>query len=156
MADDIEAFLKRAAERRKSQQGGQPARPQAAPAQPVPTPQRPQAFQPQATPAPMITRVEPEVIDAELVDEEDFSRLTDRHLQDRHLAQEVGLADDKMDAHIHEVFDHRVGRLAHRKRANPLAQESTAAMLMELLQSPQGLQQAVLLREIFDRPDHRW
>lgn len=150
MADDIEAFLRRAAERRKQQAGRKPT------AAPRPRPEYTDSRRERH-----VKQVQPEdvVIQAELVDDGSLGGLSNRHLQDTHLAETVENADENMDAHIQQVFDHQVGRLSHRDQQPTsdvaLSGDLTQAIIL-MLQSPQGLQQAILLSEIFERPIDRW
>lgn len=76
------------------------------------------------------------------------------------LGDEVALADDKLESHLHQKFDHSVSRLAHReigpgvssrREASPLA-ESVARMF----QSAETVRQVVILNELFRRPEDRW
>lgn len=151
MSDDIEAFLRRAAQRRKEQAGRKAA--------PAPKP-RPEYTDSRSERK--IRQAPPEevYVEAEIVDDQaGLSQLSNRHLQGDHLANSVGQADDKMDAHIQKVFDHNVGHLAHDTpptASETLADGDIAKTLISMLQSTHGVQQAFLLREIIDRPEHRW
>ncbi|QDS89785.1 hypothetical protein EC9_39850 [Rosistilla ulvae] len=151
MADDIEAFLRRAAQRRKEQ-----AARKAAPA----AKSRPEYTDSRAERTIRQVRPEEVVVEAEIVDDSaGISDLSSRHLQADHLANTVGQADDKMEAHIQKVFDHQVGRLASEPSEpviHSVVDDDIAKTLISLLQTPQGVQQAFLLREIIDRPEHRW
>lgn len=79
------------------------------------------------------------------------------------LGSEVALADDRMEAQLHEKFDHRVGTLA------PLAASSTgpqgggaekenvaAREFRELIARPGGMRQLVIANEVLRRPEERW
>ncbi len=163
MARDIEEFLRKAAERRKQQQnqgGGAPAptnqqsRP---PAPPRPQPPRPQPRQE------FIPTNEIEVIAPRGESIQDHVR---RHINTnditqhaRQLGEEVALADDKIDAHIHQKFDQGLGTLASGR--DPYAQDSNNTMnrdlgqhdLLDLLREPKTLRQAILVSEILKRPN---
>jgi hypothetical protein len=181
MADEIEEFIRRAAERRKQQaQGQQPAR--RPPAQ-QPAAQKPPAQRPPAPPKPrpplappMSPRpvVEAEVVSAELaehVSSHVASHLDTHQFAERaaHLGEETALSDDRLEARLHQKFDHRVGRLTktslnqvedipdpgQRLAAAPAVSLSPQA-LVQMLQSPQQLRGAIILKEVLDRPEHNW
>src|SRR5437764_1456772 len=119
MKDEVEEFLRRVAQMRaqaESQARGQQQRP--APQRP-PKPQRP-ASPGRLVPPPQSAPLPVEIVDAELADAVD--RLGQRVRSDlreteqiaehaRHLGQEVDGTDSKMQAHLHQVFDHKLGQL---------------------------------------------
>ncbi|QDV57720.1 hypothetical protein [Rosistilla oblonga] len=152
MSDDIEAFLRRAAQRRK-EQAARKAAPTAKP--------RPQYTDSRAERKIREQQVE-EIVEPEIIEQADgFSQLSSRHLQAEHFAGGVGQADDKMDAHIQQVFDHQVSKLASEpadvsSQSQALADGEIAKALIDMLQTSNGVQQAFLLREIIERPTHRW
>jgi hypothetical protein len=187
--DEVEEFLRRAAARRAAAQQQQ-QRPPVPPPQPAWTPPPPQpAFQPRPQqpvrrpanlaevvilePVQTISPVEAEVVDAELAEQPD--RLGRYVVQDlrgaqeieartRQLGAEVDQADEKLEAHLQQVFDHSVGRL--KKQATdsvpktPEAGEQaplvTAASIAELFCSPPALRNAIILAEVLHRPEERW
>ncbi|HUT91953.1 MAG TPA: hypothetical protein VMY37_20830 [Thermoguttaceae bacterium] len=79
---------------------------------------------------------------------------------------------DVMEGHLHDVFDHRLGALggtpgesaeaAHADEAEALDDRissvpvAAAAGLAAILADATSLRQAILLNEIFQRPEHRW
>jgi hypothetical protein len=73
-----------------------------------------------------------------------------------HLGEEVGLADEHMEAHITQKFDHQVGSMetGESAQAGAGSSESTidAADLAALLRNPKTLRHAVLLSEILNPP----
>ncbi|MHB8952497.1 MAG: hypothetical protein ACYC4U_05920 [Pirellulaceae bacterium] len=160
MADDLEAFLRQAAQRRA--QHANAARRPAAPAPPPPRgplaapPPKPQ---PQPHPHP---KTAPPVV-AEVVAPSEPTRLGTRvstaafEQRAEHLGEEVGLADEHMEAHLAQRFDHQVGSQPPSAPADRVAElgerlldpETLAAMLAD----PTSLRQAVLLSEILARPD---
>ena len=93
-----------------------------------------------------------------------------------HLASDVGERLPKVgetaDARLHDVFDHglsRIGAVPGESARPAQPEEATApedritslpataaAGLAAILASPVGLRQAILLNEIFQRPEHRW
>ncbi|MGD9720886.1 MAG: hypothetical protein AB7O59_14440 [Pirellulales bacterium] len=170
---EIEQFLKRASQRR----GERPARERAARTQPPPkAPQRSPARTPRSATPPAPLREEP--VDVEPVETRDFDAVAasvEQHIGRRdftqrteHLADDIVRADQQMEAHLHEAFDHRVGTLPDQasrqgearatdtgteaQRAAPAA----AAALVEILRTPQGMRQAIVLGEILARPVERW
>ncbi|MEZ6090948.1 MAG: hypothetical protein R3C05_23595 [Pirellulaceae bacterium] len=151
MADDIEAFLRRAAQRRKEQAGRK-----------QPAPPRPRPEYTDSRTERQVQRERPEdiVVEAELIDDTaGLSQLAGHHLKNEHLASQIEMADEKMEAHLTKVFDHSVGKLGPGQSfdaSQAMAEGDIAKTLISLLQSPQGLQQALLLREVIDRPTHRW
>jgi hypothetical protein len=79
----------------------------------------------------------------------------------RHLGEQIGQLDNRMEAHLHQKFDHALGKLASRD-ATP-AQQVVATLattpaedIAALLATPQGMQQAIVLGEIMRRPTDRW
>lgn len=190
MADEIEEFLRRAAMRRAAAQH------QAA--------QQPQGFQLPANPpppAPLRSALQPTYVDVEPVEVEVVydepevgsgvaSQVT-RDLDSRqfgesarHLGEEVGLADDKMDARLHRKFDHQVGHLRSTTAATPTvtagqsfdearhgvagaapagagdaaaqAAGVSAAEIALLLRTPRNIRHAIIMNEILTRPEERW
>lgn len=167
MADDLEAFLRQAAQRRAQKAAG--AQPQAAPPRPAPaapprTPSPPQARRPVARPTPP-PPARPEVIDAEIVSAEPASRLkttVDTSKIARHtkqLGEEVGLADEHMAAHLSQTFDHQVGSQVSEPAtpARPAAATFDSALdveaLLDMLTKPTSVRNAIVLTEILRRPD---
>jgi hypothetical protein len=169
MRAEIEEFLQRAGQRPA------PGRPQA-PGQPGPL--RPGVAPPR--PARPARAQEPVELELEVMpEEESVPAHVRQHVSARefgHLASGVGerlsQVDERVDQRLHEVFDHRVGRLGEvpGESARPALPEeaetpddritslpaTAAAGLAAILASPVGLRQAVLLNEIFQRPEHRW
>lgn len=160
MAGDIEEFLRRAAQRRAQQQS--PAS--------KPKPQRTH----------QTARVEPEVIEAvEVVELADFAgESVAEHVADHmqgnvfgerisHLGENVDQADDKMEQHLHSVFEHDLGQLGARTATaadSILDDDSPGQQLvpveptdyLALLQDPDSIRQAIILSEILARPTDRW
>src|SRR5438552_18384683 len=127
MTDEVEDFLRRVAQMRaqaEAQAKGQQPRPavSAPRKQPVQPPTPPPSPPPRLVPEAVVYAqpVEAEVIDAELADSGD--RVGRRVTEDlrgsaeiaehaRRLGEEVDAADNKMAAHLHQVFDHQIGHL---------------------------------------------
>ena len=110
---------------------------------------------------------EAEIIDAELAVRGDnvgrhvaqHERRTEQIAEHaRHLGEEVDLADDKLEAHLHQVFDHDLGRL---KKSNieagaqgrQAAGDLTAGQLQQMLRTPQSIREAIIMSEILRRPE---
>jgi len=191
--DEVEEFLRRAAARRAAAQQQQQRPPVAPPAGPPtgppawsqPPKQPPPTLVPQqqqrrpATLAEVVIlepvdTVDAEVVDAELADQQDrLGRGVAKHMHGiqeiaehtRHRGEEVDLADDKLEAHLHQVFDHKVGQLK-KSTLEPAAaspsQEARdaslpgAASIAHLLINPQNVRNAIILAEILRRPDENW
>jgi hypothetical protein len=174
MARDIEEFLKMAAKRReelKRQAAGQqpaapvpPAEPRKPPVQRKPPQQQKQRQQLQRQ------RPEPSA-DAYEESESDLGRYTVAEHVRQHLdtsditqktatlGQAVGLADDKLEAHLQQVFGHTVATLekpvdpelagvVDSRKVSPLARA-----LVDLLRKPETIRQAILVSEILRRPE---
>jgi hypothetical protein len=196
MADEIEEFLRRAAQRRAAQAAQQQAA-QQQPQQfqpPPPPPPRPVAPAPRPALAP--TYVEPQPVEVEVVyDEPELGAgvsshvaqaMDNRQFTERasHLGEVVGLADDNMDAHLHQKFDHQVGQLRSTTAAVPAVAPSpsfeqarhgdagaapagagdaaahaagvSAAEIAQLLRTPRNIRYAVIMNEVLTRPEGRW
>ncbi len=173
MADDLEAFLRQAAQRRAQRQAttarplsaappasrppaaATPPRP-AAPAPPLPP--RLAADSPPVRPAqPAPRRLTPAAESSRVGTRVDTAEFAQRAEQ---LGEEVGLADEHMEAHIASRFDHQVGSMetgdAGLSSAAPGAVSLDAADLMALLHNPRTVRHAVLLSEILNPLRDRW
>ena len=108
---------------------------------------------------------EPEVLVA------DDRSLADTHLEHHidtsdlanhaeHLGDEVSRANDQVDQHVHDVFDHQVGELdgAYASPAATIPAEGDGLHheLKRALRSPQQVRRAVVFSEILRRPEWRW
>lgn len=71
------------------------------------------------------------------------------------LGAEVGQADEKLEAHLQQKFQHQIGALEHRQqRAEPQRrQNKAAAEIAALLRTPTGMRQAIIASEILRRPE---
>lgn len=190
MADEIEEFLRRAAQRRAAQQQAaqQAAQQPQAYQPPPPPPQRPALAQQQSA------YVEPVEVEVVYDDEPSGARVASQVAQNidnrqfseraRQLGEQVGLADDNMDAHLHQTFDHHVGQLRSTTAATAMVAPSpsydearqgvagaapagagdaaaqaagvSAADIAQLLRTPRNIRNAIILSEILARPEHRW
>lgn len=156
---EIEEFLRQARERRPADQ--RPAtrpQPQAAPQPPAKQqPPRPkqQPRQPAAATAPAAAPshgVEPDRVEPGRVDAG----------RDRMVGTLDG-RETQVARHVHDVFAHELRHLAPglpdaaaRDAAAPRPRMSQAEELAHLLRSPASMRQVILLREVIDRPTHRW
>jgi hypothetical protein len=172
MRDEVEEFLRRAAQRRAQAEAKrrEQMQPQA------PPPQQPQRLAPiQRAPLREQQRdLEPivEIIEAEEADA--GSRMTSsvaQHLRgtteiSRHatgLGAEVDQADDRLEARIHKTFDHQLGSLKNTSTAAPekVAMQTTEALaasmnLTRLLSNAQTIRNGIILSEVLARPEQRW
>jgi hypothetical protein len=161
MADDLEAFLRQAAQRRAQRQTTAP-RP-AAPARPSASASPPPRVPLTPTPAPQASSSK--VVTAQVVSTAEPSRLGTRvntaefEHRAEHLGEDVGLADEHMEAQIAQKFDHQVGSfgLGDASQTDVSGGEITldVADLVAWLRNPQMLRHAVLLSEILDPPHFR-
>lgn len=170
--DEIQQFLREAADRRGGagpQQAQRVGPPPAAPRRPAPGgwPQRPAE-----TPVvlePIETVPEPASV-AEHVRQQVPGQ------QFGGLSSDVGRrlvrTDEVVEEHVHEVFDHQVGRLEGTPGESAYASQAeeaetpedritalpqtAAAGLAAMLAEPTSLRQAIVLTEILQRPEHRW
>ena len=92
--------------------------------------------------------------------------------RDNQLGSEVAHMDDKIEQHLHQAFDHEMGQLdkaAHEAMTpsapaesseptadSPEVPATSAVGLLDLIANPDSLCQAIILSEIFQRPEERW
>jgi hypothetical protein len=82
------------------------------------------------------------------------------------LGRQIDTADERMDARLRGVFEHRLGDLGAPtgKPAESTLDDDRAqaaaprrgSEIVAILRSPRTLRHMVILREIIDRPVHRW
>ena len=83
------------------------------------------------------------------------------------LGQQVGSADKRMEQHLQEKFQHKLGKLQTTAKDAPPEKPpspsqppafpaTTAAGLAALLADTQNARQAIILSEILRRPEERW
>jgi len=173
MRDEVEEFLRRVAQMRAAAE----AQARAGQQRQVPVPPPPQQtfVPPRPAAPPQVVYVQPQeaaVVDAELADTDDsVARHVAQHLRGsseiaehtRHLGEEVDAADNKMEAHLHQVFDHQLGRL--RKSVTDVGAAAasdakrtglTAGSIAGMLLSQENICNAIILGEILRRPDENW
>ncbi|WP_372725478.1 hypothetical protein [Novipirellula sp.] len=161
MAGDLEDFLRRAAQRRQANAGNPPAA--ARPPAPAARPAAPQPAVPEQRKRPqysnhrterMIREVEEEIFVAEVVEDEPSPwQERQRKIEEaKRAAAEAESIAAKAMAKVKKGGSQATPQFA----PGPQMTGNVAADLLRLLQSPEGIQQAVLLREILDRPIDRW
>lgn len=176
VAQEIEEFLKRAAQQRE---GGKPAEVQVMRPEPIATDRGPRSAGQQAKGPPRQKPLEPAAVDRAvevLPSRGDIAESVKQHLGGdrlgRHaeqLGDEIRDGDEEVQQRLHKTFDHQVGHLGAQPsktptrysttRAAPLAASTggkATAELIELLLDPQGIRTAILVSEILKRPEHRW
>lgn len=179
MARDIEEFLRRAAERRQQQKGGQPAKPprqQQPPRQQPPRQQPPQQRQPVRRQRP----VEPEIVDAIPVArkqqpkkrapslrQQSVSEHVKSHIDTTDIGAHAELLGDRIaDVHeqvaatVHQHLDHDLTELDDNPSITDLPSpkifgaktDAFAAELRQMLNDPKSVGKAIILAEILKRP----
>jgi hypothetical protein len=95
--------------------------------------------------------------------------------REEHFGHDVEAAAEATDQHVHKVFDHQVGSLSTQIGPSPQTRQtgatlpsglgqssgdkfppSAAAGLAAMLGNAHSLRQAIVLREIIERPLDRW
>jgi len=149
MAGDLEDFLRRAAVRRQQKAAQQQQAPQRRPEQPQYSDSRTERVSRDRDREP-----EEPVLTAEIVADDPVS-----HLAQLHRAEEAKRAAVKAKRQAKKSAERNRQKQAKKGSGTPLTQGSTgkpAQDLVNLIKQPGGIQQAILLREILDRPVHRW
>lgn len=174
MSGDIEDFLRRAAQRRQARQGNKPQAP--------PQRRRPEYTDARRERLPSRPAEDDDLVVAEVVEEPMGRKLAElRRAQEQAMREAAAAAETRRVSE--RVADHsltpRVDSNARTGRgdvpvtplAGGLAKPSvtdateppdefvdplTLEELRESLLTPHGLRNAVLMREILDRPEHRW
>ena len=170
LADEIGEFLRRATQRR-GQAGQQPKRAGGAPPARAQEGRRTRSSRPGRTEQP----AQPIPVEAEPADES-VAEHVQEHLKSTfkrinpELGTEVAEADDKIEARLHQVFDHRVSLLSTvpGEAARPPAADQPgaprraaaaiplAAAVAGIFANPATVSQAILIHEILRRPEERW
>jgi hypothetical protein len=185
MLNELEEFLRRAAQRAQEAQQRQLAQQQQQAQQGqggnrwqagAENPEAQQRQGQRPPPARLVPQVE--VVDAELIEQQPnrVAQSVQQHLTSSQqfgqhasqLGERVGLADDTLDARLHQTFDHKLGRLAQSsgntlpeappENTDTLAASATRAMhpIAQLFGNALSIRNAIMLREILDRPVDRW
>jgi hypothetical protein len=164
VADDLDDFLKQAAQRRQQRQQNKGVRP------PLAQPPLAQSSSEQQSKTPR--RVEPprqktEIATAEVVSDMSSYRPTIGNLAatlpSASVSDSVDQADERMQSHVSEVFQHEISKL----RSSPSSRESvtdiaaksleyasnvSAASMIKQLREPSTLRMAIIAHEIMKRP----
>jgi hypothetical protein len=172
---ELENLLREIAEAQQpaAQRPAPPRPPQAQPAPPKPAQPKPTPPKPAQRPSsqwPGAARGSAEVLDAEVVDAAPARRhaaaakQVERRLDTSdvtagamRLGAEVGLADEKVEAHLREKFDHQLSRIDDPDdEVGAAAGAAFATRIAEMFRNPQSIQQAFILNEILNPPESRW
>ena len=148
MSGDLEDFLRRAAQRRqaKAAQANQPA------AAPRKRPQYSNSRTERVARTVETDRATDEVLVAEVVDHNSINKY-DRRKTSTEQQQAKAVEKQAGTAAANSATD----RSSSKRDAASAALNSQAGIeLLNALRSPGGVRQAILLREILDRPTHRW
>jgi hypothetical protein len=176
MKDEVEEFLRRVAELRAQAetQAKGPSRPPPRPkppsgsSPPLVPPTRQPPVRPPASSLPPLTA---EAVEAELADgldrmgqrvTEDLREATTIAEHARSLGADAKAAENRLEAHLHEVFDHQLGQLKQSKTAvgqpalDIAAADTPLSDMVRLLRSPQSIRDAIVIAEVLKRPEHLW
>ncbi len=148
MSGDLEDFLRRAAQRRQAKAaqqrgGGQPT---------AGSKTRPQYTDSRTE---RLVRAEEadEVLMAEVVeDEEESIAARMRRLEQAKQAA----AEAQAELEQRKRADRRGGRAKVQRESEKVLSDNPAEDLIQMLQQPGGIQRAILLKEILERPEDRW
>lgn len=125
-----------------------------------------QAVEARQTPPPAVELlIDPEQLKQEPVrrGRQELRHLPESQLAEQaaHLGEGIAGADDRLEARLHDKFDHRLGKI-HRKEELPEEEEKPAmgsaadlagaSRIKDLLSRPGGVREAVVLSEILRRP----
>ena len=168
LADEIEDFLKRASQRRQKAAGQRPAAPAPPPVAGVSEAHPRRLVQAPAEVDLIPMEGEPESVAAHVREHLSSAKFAPVSQQ---LGREVTEIDGKIERHLLEKFDHRIGRLAGMGGESASAQAAvdleapgqgaagaptSLSALAAVFGNPASLRQAILLSEIFNRPESRW
>lgn len=166
MAQDIEEFLRMAAARKKqqaAQQAPQNQAPQSQPPQQQTNRSRPRPAQQNRQPDPdiFIIEEEPPAQISRLQSSIRTSVSTDDIAEHTsHLGDGVNQRHDITESRVQEKFDHNLGQLKKQDITEPstvdhgtgVENPPDITMMLNLIRNPNSLKQAIILKEIFDRP----
>lgn len=145
MAGDLEDFLKRAAQRRQAKAAAQ--RQQQPRERPQYSNSRTERVVREVDPEEVITAevLDAEVLDAEVLDQDSIAERARRIEEAKRSAEAIAAETARK---------HRKSNTLPKQ--TPKLSGTPAKDLIRLLKKPGGIQQAILLKEVFDRPEHRW
>ncbi len=183
LSNEIEKFLRRAAQKQAGQQAGR-QQAEVAVAEPVVVAQ---VVEPDEPPRRLVTA---ELISAEPIEQVPSGRGVAAHVEEHvggsafeehtsRLGEEVGLANDKLEDRLHATFDHRVGRLSElpsattgatltqdpyeetsgddeSERRNDPISAGDVSPILPIFSGPEDVRRAIIFNEIFQRPEDRW
>jgi len=172
VADEIGEFLRRVSDRRTQQ--APPARPRDVPplAREMPSARPPLPPRPEQQAEVILLEAEPVEPDGGVAEHvrQRLGAAKFGQLQPE-LGKEVAAADQKVESHLHQVFDHQIGRLSMipgeaakvtsvapvspGEQLGPLP-SSAAASVADMFANPTTARQAIVIHEILARPEHRW
>ncbi|MEX0585971.1 MAG: hypothetical protein WD176_04970 [Pirellulales bacterium] len=163
LTTEIDEFLTEA--RRRRTETAQPEPPRRPVAETFVEPPRQRPRRPTKTAAPIEAVLVPDDVGGENVAEHVKKHLDTSKFKTRAnaLGDRVEDADDDMEAHLRQVFDHRVGRLG--TAPSSAAVVTTAAVdasttvssdLATRLTNPQQIRDVIIFNEIIMRPEGRW
>ena len=72
-----------------------------------------------------------------------------------HLANDLSQTDERVEARLHQQFDHSLGRLEHKETLQLEASVELVDEISQMLAKPEGIRQMILANEILRRPDFR-
>jgi hypothetical protein len=167
LAGEIEAFLKRASEKRREKKVRKPAEVKKTVASPKPAPQPAQRLMQSDADAQGF-----ELRSTQSVADHVQQRLDTRIFGERaaHMVDDLAKQDAEREAHRKQVFDHQLGRLADTSVAAVIPSQAeagqaatgagstaiTPASIAALLANPENVKQAIVLNEILTRPERYW
>ncbi len=161
LVNEIDQFVRQAAQRRG--EGGRQPVAQGQGGRPQPIQRRPLVQQPPVEAVP-VELLEPVADDAASVAEHVRTHVSSRHVGtvgSRTLQSQVDQADENMEEHVHEVFDHKLGRLSGMPgetadQSGTSIPPTAAAGMAAMLADASSIRQAIVLSEILQRPEHNW
>lgn len=168
--EEIEAFLRRAAQQRGAAAARSPSPPAPQPTAPRTLVQRGERIAPLR---PAEDAVQVEVVEESSEGTPEMHTMTvaehvHRHLDTREFQQrasnitKVDQADEQLQQRLHQAFDHEVGTLAAKEQAQQTAAAASAAAtaakitaggVFAMLKDPNSLRNAMILQEILRRPE---
>lgn len=71
------------------------------------------------------------------------------------LGEQVGMADERLESHLQEKFDHELGQLKHRETPADAKSpaDDFASELVAMLREPEGMRKLIIANEILRRPE---
>jgi hypothetical protein len=142
------------------------------------------AQQQYAPPPPPLRPVAPVVVEAEIVEDDDLTPVRSplskvaqhvaQHLDTREFAERAERmadvteqADERMESHLHQAFDHRMGNISAGTQSitaamTPIVDDEVRARvaqnhpLLSMLRQPQSVRNAIIISELLQRPVHNW